>query len=138
MIRLIAGVVTANLAAPLLYLLFIVIFINPDLFSGETAFVGIIVQVIFLAVFLIALPISLGFALLGWFLRVRSSWFYLLGGVAVGMAFGLLMNDGQLHYPVHYRRFLMAAGIGAICGWIYWLIAVRDPSNDLNQHEAHS
>jgi hypothetical protein len=129
MSRVIVGVMAANLAAPILYLLFIELF-SPGLFSGGNDFLGIIIGAVFFTVFLLAFPLSVFFALLGWFLRWRSSWAYVLSSVAVGMIFALFMNDGQLRYPVHHRRFFIAAGIGLICGWIYWSIALRGQPHD--------
>ncbi len=126
MSRVIAGVIAANLAAPILYLFFIILFVAPDFFPGSGNFSGIIVGAVFFAVFITVFPISLIFALLGWFLHWRSMWIYLLGAIAIGMTFALFINEGQLHYPVHQRRFLVAAVIGAICGWIYWLISIQE------------
>jgi hypothetical protein len=128
MSRMFAGVLAANAAAPLLYLTLASIraalSFETSAFSGDPGFAGLIYVGIFFAVFLMVLPASLLFAVLGRSRRWRSVWIYLAGGTAIGAGFALFMDDGRLLYPGQQRRFLIALVIGAICGWIYWRIAV--------------
>ena len=74
-------------------------------------------------------PVSLMLALLGLALRWHSPRIYIGGAAAIGLGFYFFrlshLSSGNEDY------LLTSVLIGAICGWIYWRIAIgRTPPDD--------
>jgi hypothetical protein len=74
-------------------------------------------------------PISLVMAYLGLFLRWTDRWIYVGGGVMIGLV-ALAIYGGIPLSGVDIRNAFLFIGIGAICGWIYWGIAIRTEFNE--------
>ncbi|KLK92093.1 hypothetical protein AA309_16935 [Microvirga vignae] len=129
--RQLKGIVAATLAAPyvasLLMALRIVIFeyrsanaLFTERFYGDIALLGTI------GLFYAGLPtliLSLIAASILNMLKLRSVASSLLFGSVVGSAFGLFLSASSFRDNVHLM--LIFAASGAICGWIYWRIAIR-------------
>ncbi len=137
--RAIAGVVAANVAAPCLFLLLSGMYSalsEPGSFSEITIVSFIVWGYSLYAGILLALkttlPISLLLAIIGDSLGLRSLWVHLSGAIAVGIGFALFLNDWTLpEDPGGQRLFLPCIVIGAICGWIYWRIAIKQTPHTL-------
>lgn len=129
--RQIKGIVAATLAAPyiatLLMALRIVIFEhrNPNAlfterFYDDIALLGTV------GLFYSGVPtmiLSLIAAGILNMLKLRSAVSSLLIGSIVGLAFGAFLSATSFRDNVHLMLIFTASG--AICGWIYWLIAAK-------------
>ncbi|UVF19894.1 hypothetical protein HPT29_001715 [Microvirga terrae] len=120
----------ANVVAPLLtgfLSLLLGIALNPQTFSYRSAFEGLALFALFGVplVFMSIFPVSLILALLGLFFRWRSLWIHAVGGAALGLGFAFLAYDWSFPRGLNDQRFFPAATFaGALCGWVYWRIAI--------------
>lgn len=135
--RQIKGIVAATLAAPyvaglLMTLRIIIIFEHKTLyplftarFYDDIAFLG---SVGLLYVGLPTLMLSLVADAILNMLKLRSALSSLLMGSVVGLAFGSFLSASSFRDNIHL--VLIFTTSGAICGWIYWHIAIRQtPEN---------
>jgi hypothetical protein len=127
------AVLVANIAAPLLFALVVLtswILQRPEAFSWNGAFrlvalFGVLGSV---PVLRLAFPASLVLAMIGLGLRWRSRRIYLGGGILIGLFFYLTLLQNGASKDSEYLA--ASIPIGAICGWIYWRIAIgRTPAN---------
>lgn len=72
-------------------------------------------------------PVSLALAYIGLLLHWVKRWICVGGGALIGTAFTLYGYQGVPLSGVDQRNALLFIGIGAICGWIYWRIAISRP-----------
>lgn len=136
-----AGVAAANVAALCLFLLLDGMYSalsEPGSFAQITDVSFIVWGYSLYAGILLALkttfPVSLLLAIIGDSLGWRSLWIHLLGAIAIGIGFALFLNDWTFSEdPGGQRLFLLSIAIGAICGWIYWWIAIKRPLQDSPQ-----
>jgi len=129
--RQIKGIVAATLAAPYVASLLMALRIviseqrSPDAlfterFYDDIALLGTV------GLFYSALPtlfLSLIAAAILNMLKLRSALSSLLIGLVVGLTFGAFFSASSFRDNIHLM--LIFAVSGAICGWIYWLIAIR-------------
>jgi hypothetical protein len=133
LIRLFVGAAVATFVAPLPFLVLVVVrvlFTHPDILSVDRAFalrLGFsFLRIAELFVFSTLFPVGLVLALIGYALRWRSRHLYGVGGAFIGLGFSLFTFEWRFPNGLQDRISLLAfCGIGAVCGWIYWRIAVE-------------
>jgi hypothetical protein len=132
--RRIAAVIAANLAGPCLLVLHIFLltaFTDPSRLNASDgahmlmAF-GVFLLMTWAGMAVTVFPASLLFAWLGWRAGWRSAWIYIAAGVVIGGVFNVLIpplifGSGEQTLSI----FAFYGCLGAICGWIYWRIAIR-------------
>lgn len=134
--RQIKGIIAATLAAPyvasLLMALWIVLFEPrvPDPFFAERLFKDVIflgtVGLLYAGLPILILAL-IGAGILNG-LKLRSGVASLFSGSIVGLIFGAFFNASGLRDNIHLTLIFVVSG--AICGWIYWAIAIgRTPRN---------
>jgi hypothetical protein len=73
-------------------------------------------------------PLTLIFALVGKAASWRSWWIYTMAGAAFGIGATPWVFPWIHHSPAESPEYyLVHILIGAICGWIYWRIALHQP-----------
>jgi len=132
MIRTIRGLVAANVAAPYLTVFFIfaldwLLATNAGQKSRfDIDFVGAIgtfaLVALGLPLLLLSAALDLILAILNW----RSPWQVVASGAALGLSFMVFLFFRSFHQS--WDLLLSGACSGAICGWIYWRIAIRRTS----------
>ena len=133
MVRLFVGAAVATFVAPLPFLVFVVVrvlFTRPDILSRDPAFAlrlgSIFVRTAELLVFSTVFPVGLTLALIGHGLHWRSPHLFGVGGAFIGFGFSLFTFEWTFPNGLQDRISRCAfCGIGAVCGWIYWRIAVK-------------
>ena len=128
------AVVTANIAAVFLFWMATSVAValsgeQPWLqaFLNNIFFVGLFGTVI---VSITIFPVSLVVAYLGLLLRWTDRWLHIGGGALIGLAFTIFAFEGIPPSSADNRNAFFFVCIGAICGWIYWRIAIRQtPEN---------
>lgn len=134
MVRLFVGAAVATFTAPLLGLVFLVLrglLSRPETFAGLNPALAlrlgfIVIRVAEGLVFTAVFPIGLVLALVGYALRWRSPHLYGVGGAFIGLGFSLFTFEWTFPKGLQDRiSLLVFCGIGAVCGWIYWRIAIE-------------
>jgi hypothetical protein len=126
------ALVAANVAAPCLFSLYILgrfTLDDPGLVFSSIGSALLVSLAIFYAglgeVFLNAFPISLLLALIGRYFRWCAPWIYLVAGAITGVGFNLLTNGWHVYGSLlSWPMVPISIVIGALCGWIYWRIAM--------------
>jgi hypothetical protein len=135
--RRILGLITASVTAPYLIALFWV-FSRGKLFSPlgknpypDDFFLYGAMGIVFFGLPLLAIAwfCEAIVTAIGW----RSRWTVLLTGAIIGTGFIAVMDNSL------WSDIALGAVSGAICGWIYWLIAIRrddlhPPAQDSSPH----
>lgn len=130
MLRVLIAAVTANAAAPCLFVFAVstrMALADPDFSRNFGLHLSVFLVFLFgcfRAVFSTALPASLLFALTGFYCRWRSPWIYLAGGAMIGLGFFLRYWSFTLH-QLRRPSFYSIMAISLVCAWLYWLIARR-------------
>lgn len=137
--RRILGAAIASATAPFSVMVFLTVL---DLFLqgdgqplwGRGNFINIIPYG-FIALFLFAIPLAL-LALIGGLLGLAlerlgflSPLPYIVCGALTGLGFLVFVMEGSLLPPDNWPGFAICLS-GALCGWIYWRIALRGRSPD--------
>lgn len=136
MLRTVTGVVVATLAAPFVFLLQIVLFERfGPLASGSPpapfqwrGFDALLLMLALLVgqLTLLVLPVAGLVAYAGRRLGWRALSIHLLGGSLTGLLFSVFVISSMAAVPMGDGPLLLFGLVtGAVCGWIYWLIAVR-------------
>ena len=134
MIRLLWAVCAANLAAPFIFLTVLAAYEFPSSpLEGLKALAGVaLVGVLALPqLFPFALPASLLLSVVGRVAGWRARWTFVAGGAVIGVVFLTVFSGDALDAYGETASFIPISIVtGAICGWIYWRIAIgRTPAN---------
>jgi hypothetical protein len=135
----IAAVIVANLAGPCLLALdlFVLIILtdparlNPSDGAYMLMAFGVHLLMRWASMAVTIFPSSLLFAWLGYRAGWRSAWIHLAAGALISAVFNVLIpplifDSGEQNFDA----FAFYACLGAICGWIYWRIAVRGQADN--------
>ncbi len=130
--RYIFGLIAAAASAP--YLLMLGLYISEPLFVSRTPHWSLLKLWDAFAVgtaglFIVGIPLLLLSWWLAFFLDAKgwqTWWQVSLGGMALGTILTITVTAIPAFHDLRDLKFLaLNAAIGAICGWIYWRIAIK-------------
>ena len=136
--RHILGVVTATIAAP--YLVSLVDYLSALMIDGPKSFMGLIDSILlgtngllFFGIPTLVLA-SICAAILHR-LKLRTRGWCMLGGAGVGLgSLGIMVLSVGIDIGI--PQLLLMSLSGALCGWIYWRIAIRRTPENARAIEA--
>jgi hypothetical protein len=136
--RMIVGVIVANMAGPCLIVLrlfLLTAFTDParlNLSDGAYMFLafGVFLLMSWAGMLFTIFPASLLVAWIGYRAGWCSAWIYGTAGALISGIFNMLIpplifGSGEEMLAL----FALYSSMGAICGWIYWVIALRNQAD---------